>query len=289
MSGLTSPYTCLYRPLLAADLTESELTLIGRSLAEQRALRKGLRLEALDAEASCWTALCTGFRKAGLLVLKFEHFGNWHENVTGQNWSGYLAARPGALRETLRRRSAKLLADPAIGVEVLTQACEVGPGIEAFEAIYRRSWKQPEPYPDFNAACIRMAAQQGVLRLAVLRRDDEPIAVQLWVVLAGKAQVLKLAHDEAHRANSPGTVLTGWLMSKLFESGPLSEIDFGRGDDAYKKAWASQRRARFGMVLANPMTSRGLLQSTRHAAGLARRKMQKIRQDINAMARSDGG
>jgi hypothetical protein len=289
LTSLTAPYTCVYQPAVADGLDAAAWMQIGRALAAHPALRPGLRLEALPAEWPPLAAFCRGCRQAGMLVLRFEHFGNWHEGVGGMDWPAYLAGRHGALRETLRRRSAKLLADPTVRLRMLTGPDEIEPGIEAFEAIYRRSWKQPEPYPDFNAACIRLAARQGVLRLALLSRNDAPIAVQLWVVLAGRAQVLKLAHDEALRAASPGTVLTGWVIRRLFETEMLTELDFGRGDDAYKQAWAGQRRVRLGLVLANPKTPFGAGLAMRHAGGLTWRKIQKMLSHINTMARPRAG
>ena len=248
-----------------------------------------LRLEAMDADQPNLPALCEGFRGAGRLQMHFAHFGNWYEDVTGLDWQAYLASRQGALRETVRRRSQRLSRDPEISLQMLTKPDEIEPGIAAFESIYQRSWKQPEPHPHFNAACIRLAARQGVLRLALLSRAGIPVAVQLWVVSAGRAQVLKLAHDEDYRALSPGTVLTAWVIRQLLDGQndngpPVHELDFGRGDDPYKRAWASQRRVRIGIMLVSPWTASGLRLYARHVIGRLRQKMQKRVLDINAMA-----
>ncbi len=68
--------------------------------------------------------------------------------------------------------------------------------------------------------------------------------------------MLKLAHDEAQRALSPGTVLTAWMIAGLIEEG-VRTLDFGRGDDPYKQLWTTQRSARVGLVLARPWSVAG--------------------------------
>ena len=83
--------------------------------------------------------------------------------------------------------------------------------------------------------------------------------------------MLKLAHDEALKAASPGTVLTALILRNLLDEDHVAEIDFGRGDDPYKSAWAGvRRRQRIGLILANKLHPRGLAFLGRHAMGRVR-------------------
>jgi len=96
----------------------------------------------------------------------------------------------------------------SIAFEIVTRPEDIESGIAAYESVYARSWKVPEPFPRFNAQMMRHAAGIGVLRLGLLHaRPDSggsnPIAVQLWIVMNGQASVLKLAHDAAYKALSP--------------------------------------------------------------------------------------
>ena len=222
------------------------------------------------------TDLLAGARKAGLRVLRFEHFGNWHEGVRGLDWSAYLLGRNGALRETIRRRLKRAEKLPDARFTLLTRTDEMDAAAEAFETVYRRSWKQPEPYPTFNVALMRAMAGAGALRFGLWSIGGQPVAVQVWVVTAGRAIVLKLAHDEAFLAHSPGTVLTALMLRHLLEREHVAEIDFGRGDDPYKKDWATRRRRRIGVLLVDPWRMSGMAALLRHAAGRARLAMRRL-------------
>jgi CelD/BcsL family acetyltransferase involved in cellulose biosynthesis len=138
---------------------------------------------------------------------------------------------------------------------------------EVFESVYRRSWKDTEPHPDFNVALMRAMAERGWLRLGVWSIGTEPVAVQFWVMHGGQAIELKLAHDEAFKAHSPGTVLTALMIRHLLDNEHAARIDLGRGDDAYKKGWAVERRQRIGVLLINPWRPAGLMALLRHASG----------------------
>jgi hypothetical protein len=228
-----------------------------------------VRLDALAEDFSPLAPLLAGARRAGMLASRFAHFGNWHEPIAGRSWEQYLAARPGALRETVRRKLKRAQAT----LEVVATPDAVAAGIDAYEEIYARSWKVPEPYPRFHAEMMRRAADVGVLRLGLLRAGGKVVAAQIWIVQGGRAAVLKLAHDEADRALSPGTLLTALMIRELIGHDGITELDFGRGDDPYKQLWATQRRQRIGIVLANPLRLRGLAMLGRQVLGQARRRL----------------
>ena len=273
--SLTTPYTCLHRPLVAPGSDEQLLVsagyLIGRFLRRWAVIR----LDALAPEDPEWRPLTIGLRRSGLLSYWFDHFGNWYQPL--QTWPDYLAARSGSLRETIRRKTKRL----AWEIEILDGTERLEHGIAEFETVYNRSWKEPEPFPAFNPALMRLAAARGMLRLGISRFEGRSVAAQFWIVekLPGhhRATVLKLAHDEAHKAQSPGTVLTAFMIRALLERDAVQEIDFGRGDDPYKRLWAGIRRQRKGLLLINPRRPRGLSNLALTAAGAVRRRLRRIK------------
>ena len=272
LSGLANPYSVIFAPLLATDLRDGELAALGAGFARMLRGAGVVRLDALDADAPWLAGLVAGLRAGGLVALDFEHFGNWWEPAEGRSWAAYLADRPGRQRETVRRRLARAGRDASIAVERITGGEGLEDGISAYLSVYARSWKSPEPFAEFNPAVMRAAAADGRLRLWVLRQDGKPVAAQYWVLAEDAAMVLKLAHDEAAVALSPGTVLTAHAIRDLLDEDHVAALDFGRGDDPYKADWCTRRRQRIGLLLCNPWSPAGAAAIARHRLGRLRRR-----------------
>lgn len=270
LSSLTTPYTCEYTPLFAPGLDWVTQTGAMTAFGDFCRTRGIVRLDAVPVEWSHLAELEAGVRTVGLRVVRFDHFGNWSEDVAGLDWSAYLLRRPGALRETVRRRLRRAENVDGAQFDLFTQPVHMDEATEAYQSVYSRSWKDTEPFPDFNAALMRAMAVLGVLRLGVWSIGTQPVAVQFWVVKDGTAIVLKLAHDEAFKTSSPGTVLTALMLRHLLDQDHATRIDFGRGDDAYKQGWAAQRRQRIGLLLVDPWQASGMAALLRHAAGRIR-------------------
>lgn len=269
LAGLTNCYTCVYRPLIAEDAPPCETArLLGRELGRLCRGRPVVRLDALPVEWTAIDAFVAGVSEAGLAVRRFANFGNWHHVFAGQSWQQYLSSRPGSLRELIRRKTKHAIRAGRLDFEIVSGPADLCRGIAAFEAVYGRSWKPPEPHPRFIPGLMREAAGTGALRLAIAWRAGIPVAVQLWVVAGGCATVMKLAHDEAHAALSPGTLLTAWAVEGLLRDG-IEMIDFGRGDDDYKRLWAGTRRQRIGVLVLDRRRPRGLFELALHDAGVA--------------------
>jgi hypothetical protein len=268
--ALTTPYSCLYEPLI--DPVRVDRALIFAALARFCRAFPTVRMDALDQliEAD----LTLGARRAGLVIARFAHFGNWHEDVTKLGWAGYLASRPGTLRETVRRRSRRGEKLAGADFRMFCDVNDIEIGIAAFQTVYARSWKRQEPFPAFNPAQIRAAAALGIGRLGVWSIAGHAVAVQFWIVEHGRATVLKLAHDAAFKTHSPGTVLTAWMIRHMIEQEHVTELDFGRGDDPYKQLWAADRRPRIGLMLINPRRAGGMLALARHTAGRLRARLR---------------
>ena len=270
-TSLTSPYSVLFQPLLAAGMDPA---IAGRAVGGALRHHPVVLLEAMAPDWAGLAPFLAGLRRAGLATSPYDHFGNWSAGVAGQGWEGYLAGRPGALRETIRRRGRTAAKDGSVRFEVVRGMDGLAEALAAYETVYARSWKVPEPFPRFNKALLTRLAPSGGMRLGVLWQGGVPMAAQYWTVADGTATVLKLAHDDGARALSPGTLLTAHMIRGLLDEG-VQRLDFGRGDDQYKQPWTGERRQRVGVLVANPLHPAGLLALGRHWAGAARRRLRR--------------
>jgi CelD/BcsL family acetyltransferase involved in cellulose biosynthesis len=247
IAGLTNFYSCDYRPLMApgADIGATAFAL-GRALSAHLSRDAVVRFDSLDSTLPSLPPFLDGLSRPGRALLRYAHFGRWSENVAGIRFEAYLAKRDGALREVIRRKGARLQRTEA-SFEIVP-GNEIDRGIADYEAVYARSWKEAEPFPAFQPLLMRKLADAGWLRLGLCRIKGKPVAAQLWVVTNGQATVLKLAHDTEFDSFSPGTVLTAFAIRTLIERDKIAALDFGRGDDTYKRAWTTHRTPHIGVL-----------------------------------------
>ncbi len=240
--ALTNWYTFRWRPL-GDDL--ALLTALAVDL-KKRAWR--VTLAPLPAEDGSATLLATAFRAAGWRGALEQSDVNHVLLVAGRGYAEYLASRPGQLRTTLKRKAGKVRVALHDSFDVTAWA--------DYEAVYAASWKPEEGSPAFLRRFAEAEGAAGRLRLAIAYSDGRPVAAQLWTVEGGTAWIHKLAHIEEAKSLSPGTTLTAALMERVIDRERVELVDFGTGDDAYKRDWMDAVRPRYRLDLFDPASPR---------------------------------
>jgi len=271
LRALTNYYSSLYSPLVtsAADRDAAARAVIA-DIDSARPRIARLNLAPLDQSAGDLPALCRGLSSTGWYVKKYFCFGNWYLPCAGLSFRAYMEQRPKQLVNTWTRKAKKFAAEPGTRLEIVTGVEDMDRAISAYTQVYAKSWKKPEPYPEFVPGWARICAQHGWLRLGLVWVNDVPIAAQFWFTMHGHAYIYKLAYDENYSKWSAGTLLTAALMEQALDQDRVVEIDYLTGDDAYKQTWMTDRRERLGVVACNPFTARGLLASGMEIAGSLR-------------------
>ena len=271
LATLGNYYSCLYGPMGSADAIRDLSAEQWHAAAQAlRQLPGGavLRLQPLDADSAWLAALQDELQSVGYWTDRFFCFGNWFQAVPHGGFGVYWSQRPSALRNSVERGRRRLNGVGAWHIDIQTgESASLDRALDAYQLVYSRSWKQPEPCPAFMPGLVRTAATEGWLRLGVLWLGEQPLAAQVWLVHGDKANIYKLAYVKGQERFSPGSVLTAALMEHVMEVDRVREVDYLSGDDVYKRDWMAQRRERVGLVAFDRYHWRAWIAGARHFLG----------------------
>ena len=260
LAALANWYSFRWHPLLSPGAGPL-LAAIARDLAGRT---HRLLLAPLPDESGETQALALALRGAGWRLATDRCDSNHVLPVAGRSFATCLQSRPGALRGTLKRKRRQ--------VEIVLHRRFDADAWEHYEAIYRASWKPEEGAPAFLRSFAETEGAAGRLRLGIGYTGGgapRAIAAQLWTVEHGTAFIHKLAHDQAAASLSPGTVLTAALLEEVIERDRVGLVDFGTGDDRYKRDWMDSVRPRYRIEALHPGNPRAW-------PGLARRAARRL-------------
>ena len=277
-TSLSNYYSSLYGPIADPDLVSSEA--VGIIVAELRRSERPavVDLQPLEDGGDFQSKLLVALSQAGYLTDTYFCFGNWYLRVEGRSFAEYEKQVPSKTRNNYTRGRKKLDSFGNWSLRVhTTTGDELEQAIADWDSIYRRSWKRPEPFPDFVPTLCRTAARRGWLRLGMIHLEGVAIAGQIWIVRNGVALIYKLAYDRAFKSLSAGSVLSSELFRRAIDEEKVVEIDYLTGDDRYKADWMSTRRVRTGVLAFDPRTPVGLASWLRHRAGKAWRGLSTLR------------
>lgn len=242
LHGLTNWFGFVWRPLLPPGSNQTAaMQTIARDLLRREAR---IVMSKVPGEDSLADQLEEAFLAAGWVVLRTVSDQNHVLDVQGRSYDEYHATRPGHLRTTLSRKSKK------VETNILTSFDEGTWDI--YQNIYDKSWKPDEELANLLEDFARQEGEGGRLRLGIAYADGTPIAAQFWSVEKGTAYIHKLAHLPEYEKLSAGTVLTAALFRHVIDVDGVELVDFGTGNDAYKRDWMENCRLRYQLDCYNP-------------------------------------
>jgi hypothetical protein len=195
--------------------------------------------------------LVAAFRGAGWYVHAEPHVVSWQIDTDMMDFFRYWSRRPSRLRNTAERKTKAAGLDIEIHREFSDQAWA------DYESIYAASWKPEEGSPALLRALAVQESDAGTLRLGIARKDGQPVAAQLWLVENEQAMIHKLAYRDDAKELSPGTVLSMAMFRAALDEDRVVRIDYGTGDDGYKKEWMEERNLLWRLEAYNPSTLAG--------------------------------
>jgi len=259
-TALASWYTLAFRPVFSGEPVPAAR----RAMLTASARRMKRRLDQItlasvpEADAR---EIADAFDRARWIAVRRRQTAGWTAQTAGMTFAEYWAARPGALRSTVKRKRAKA----GIVTQVHTR---FDPQVwRAYEQIYAASWKPEEGSLAFLKDMAEAEGAAGALRMGLASIDGTPVAAQLWTVENRRAIIHKLAHTEQAAEHSPGSVLTAAMFAHVIDEDRVDVVDFGTGDDAYKADWMDTRSQLYTVQLFNPARPRALLAAARACLG----------------------
>lgn len=241
LEPLMNWYAFTWAPCLPDAPSTRMLTELTREIAEKTHC---ISLRNLADEDVSTHLLEQAFRTTGWVVLREPCDINHVLRVQGRSYDQFLAGRPGNVRSTLKRKGKK------ISVR-LTQAFDADDW-SAYEDIYADSWKPAEGEPTLLCRFAQTESAAGRFRFAIAHHDDQAVAAQFWTVDGSTAYIHKLAHRQSATALSPGTTLTAALFKQVIDIDRVEMVDFGTGDQPYKRDWMEETRIRWQFTCLRP-------------------------------------
>ena len=239
-AGLTNWYSFSIRPLFTGE--DQRVDAARALFADLRRNAARLTLYPVSETAEVAVAL----RDAGWWVKETPAGDRHWLDLGDMDHDSWWASRPGALRNTVQRKAKKGIVD----IQLLT---DFDPGSwAAYEQIYAASWKPEEGHPALLRAFAEAEGAGGRLRMGIARIEGVPVAAQYWTVEDGTAFIHKLAHVEDSLKASPGTLLSAALFRHVIEVDGVKRVDFGTGNDAYKRDWMNRHDPLWRIEAFNP-------------------------------------
>ncbi len=269
VTPLRNWYSFVWRPIAPAGAEGDRLLEAIATSLRTRAHR--VTLAPVPDENGAASRLASVFSKAGWRVEVSACDTNHYVRLAGRDFERYWNERPGALRSTLRRKAHKVSV-------ALHQAFDTRTW-EHYEAVYAASWKPQEGEPAMLRAFAQQEGAAGRLRLGLATHEGQAVAAQLWTIEAGVAYIHKLAHFESHRHLSAGTTLSAAMFKSAIDHDRVDCIDFGTGDEPYKRDWMEETRPRYQIDCLDMKQPRAWVDLARLAAGRLREA------DVPALAR----
>jgi CelD/BcsL family acetyltransferase involved in cellulose biosynthesis len=196
------------------------------------------------------------------------------EPLAGAPWArlppgagDYLAARPRTFRKNLRKAMARMTAEGA--AHRVHRGATVARSLETLRRLHTEQWGARSRFlPGFGrfAAACRLGAEQDEVAVHELHAAGTVIAIMVSFEVAGRVSLYQSARLTDFRWRDATTALLAASIFDACDRG-FAEVDFLRGDEAYKGNFAPERRELLRLRTASGWAGRAGMRAETTARG----------------------
>ncbi|CCK80474.1 GNAT family N-acetyltransferase [Desulfobacula toluolica] len=182
----------------------------------------------------------------------YSCFGNWYSRGKAISSDIFFKNRSRNLRASIKKNYKKTRKKGEMQFIMVKHPDGIEEYINIYFDVYSKSWKKNESVgPHFYIDLMNGFARKGLLRLGIVMIEDKPVAAGFAIVHNKVACFEKTAYDKEFLSLGVGGIWLTEMIKYVLDTDKVVEIDFLRGDDAYKKRWMENRRERRGLIIYN--------------------------------------
>lgn len=179
---------------------------------------------------------------------------NWIYHNNNEDFKKYATFSPSRIKD-IERKERQLLKKHTIKFKIWSDETDLDKVIKDYFEVYNNSWKDEERYKDFIPDLIKLCAKENMLRLGIIYVDDRATAAQFNIFHDKITLIYKLSYHEDYKHLSTGAILSYKMMQHAFDQDHTQEVDYGSGDDGYKKEWMNYCREKMTITAYNNNSS----------------------------------
>jgi len=183
-------------------------------------------------------------------------------DLRGHSWESYLATLGPTVRKNINRYLRNLPKEFDMRLDSARTPAEAEEALEIAIDLHHKRWSasgtsdafQAGPVVEFHRDFVRLAAENGWLRLLVLRLNGDAVAALYGLRYARTFYFYQSGFDPAYSKQSVGATTMGLSIQSAIEDG-AEEYDFLHGSEEYKYHWAREVRDLTRFEIHPPQTS----------------------------------
>ena len=210
-----------------------------------------LELEKIPEENNFFSMFIDAISATSLKNISYSCKGDWYLDEITYSFSEYSKNLLRIHRKDTNRNKRHLKEAGDLTFYIKRETEDLDKYLDLYSELRKKSWKAEEKDSSFLREVTKMTAEKGWLRLAFLFFNGVPIACDKWIVWNKIGYAWDGLYDLDFSKYSPGKVLESEIIEYMIDQEKVFEIDFGEGDEAYKKRWTPRRRERKGITVFN--------------------------------------